>query len=300
MIVKESELKNVKKISRGKVRDIYDLGEKLLIVTTDRMSAFDHILPEPIPHKGMVLNHLSLFWFDMMKDLIPHHVAETDLSRYPEEIRNEENTLYGRSMIVHKAEPIKVECIVRGYITGSGWSGYRKSGEICGIALPEGLQESQKLEEPLFTPTTKADEGHDENITFEEMKNLIGSSTADKLKEISLSIYLRAREYAARHGIIIADTKMEFGIYRGEIIIIDELLTPDSSRFWPADRYETGRSQESFDKQYLRDWLTSSGWDKESAPPHLPEDVIAKTRSKYLEAYKLITGEDLTSVLKME
>ena len=300
MIVKESELKNVKKISRGKVRDIYDLGEKLLIVTTDRMSAFDHILPEPIPHKGMVLNHLSLFWFDMMKDLIPHHVAETDLSRYPEEIRNEENTLYGRSMIVHKAEPIKVECIVRGYITGSGWSGYRKSGEICGIALPEGLQESQKLEEPLFTPTTKADEGHDENITFEEMKNLIGSSTADKLKEISLSIYLRAREYAARRGIIIADTKMEFGIYRGEIIIIDELLTPDSSRFWPADRYETGRSQESFDKQYLRDWLTSSGWDKESAPPHLPEDVIAKTRSKYLEAYKLITGEDLTSVLKME
>lgn len=300
MIVKESELKNVKKISRGKVRDIYDLGEKLLIVTTDRMSAFDHILPEPIPHKGMVLNHLSLFWFDMMKDLIPHHVAETDLSRYPEEIRNEENTLYGRSMIVHKAEPIKVECIVRGYITGSGWSGYRKSGEICGIALPEGLQESQKLEEPLFTPTTKADEGHDENITFEEMKNLIGSSTADKLKEISLSIYLRAREYAARHGIIIADTKMEFGIYRGEIIIIDELLTPDSSRFWPADRYETGRSQESFDKQYLRDWLTSSGWDKESVPPHLPEDVIAKTRSKYLEAYKLITGEDLTSVLKME
>jgi phosphoribosylaminoimidazole-succinocarboxamide synthase len=300
MIVKESELKNVKKISRGKVRDIYDLGEKLLIVTTDRMSAFDHILPEPIPHKGMVLNHLSLFWFDMMKDLIPHHVAETDLSRYPEEIRNEENTLYGRSMIVHKAEPIKVECIVRGYITGSGWSGYRKSGEICGIALPEGLQESQKLEEPLFTPTTKADEGHDENITFEEMKNLIGSSTADKLKEISLSIYLRAREYAARRGIIIADTKMEFGIYRGEIIIIDELLTPDSSRFWPADRYETGRSQESFDKQYLRDWLTSSGWDKESVPPHLPEDVIAKTRSKYLEAYKLITGEDLTSVLKME
>ncbi|HDS03601.1 MAG TPA: phosphoribosylaminoimidazolesuccinocarboxamide synthase [Firmicutes bacterium] len=300
MIVKESELKNVKKISRGKVRDIYDLGEKLLIVTTDRMSAFDHILPEPIPHKGMVLNHLSLFWFDMMKDLIPHHVAETDLSRYPEEIRNEENTLYGRSMIVHKAEPIKVECIVRGYITGSGWSSYRKSGEICGIALPEGLRESQKLEEPLFTPTTKADEGHDENITFEEMKNLIGSSTADKLKEISLSIYLRAREYAARRGIIIADTKMEFGIYRGEIIIIDELLTPDSSRFWPADRYETGRSQESFDKQYLRDWLTSSGWDKESAPPHLPEDVIEKTRSKYLEAYRLITGEDLTSVLKME
>ncbi|HHH84591.1 MAG TPA: phosphoribosylaminoimidazolesuccinocarboxamide synthase, partial [Firmicutes bacterium] len=233
MIVKESRLENMNMISMGKVRDIYDLDEKLLIVTTDRMSAFDRILHEPIPYKGMVLNNLSLFWFDFMKDIIPNHVAETDIEAYPDEARSHKESLYGRSMVVHKAEPLKVECIVRGYITGSGWKSYREKGEICGLPLPTGLQESQKLDEPLFTPTTKADEGHDENITFDEMKQMIGNSLAEELKEKSLAIYLRAREYAAQRGIIIADTKMEFGLYKGKVIIIDELLTPDSSRFWP-------------------------------------------------------------------
>ena len=293
MIVKESRLEQMTMISKGKVRDIYDLDDKLLIVTTDRMSAFDRILHEPIPYKGMVLNNLSLFWFDLMKDIIPNHVAETDIESYPPEAKSSKEILLGRSMVVHKAEPLKVECIVRGYITGSGWKSYREKGEICGLPLPEGLQESQKLEEPLFTPTTKADEGHDENITFDEMKEMIGDSLAEELKEKSLAIYMRAREYAAQRGIIIADTKMEFGLYKGQVIIIDELLTPDSSRFWPARLYEVGRSQESFDKQYLRDWLTGTGWDKDSDPPRLPEDVIMKTRDKYLEAYRLLTGKDL-------
>jgi phosphoribosylaminoimidazole-succinocarboxamide synthase len=300
MIVKESRLEQMTMISKGKVRDIYDLDDQLLIVTTDRMSAFDRILHEPIPYKGMVLNNLSLFWFDLMKDIIPNHVAETDLEAYPPQARSQKDTLFGRSMVVHRASPLKVECIVRGYITGSGWKSYREKGEICGLRLPPGLQESQKLEEPLFTPTTKADEGHDENITFEEMKQMVGDSLAEELKEKSLAIYLRAREYAAQRGIIIADTKMEFGIYKGKLIIIDELLTPDSSRFWPARLYEVGRSQESFDKQYLRDWLTGTGWDKDSDPPRLPEEVIVKTRDKYLEAYRLLTGKDLLKDLGIE
>ena len=300
MIVKESRLEQMTMISKGKVRDIYDLDDQLLIVTTDRMSAFDRILHEPIPYKGMVLNNLSLFWFDLMKDIIPNHVAETDIEAYPPQARSQKDTLFGRSMVVHRARPLKVECIVRGYITGSGWKSYREKGEICGLRLPPGLQESQKLEEPLFTPTTKADEGHDENITFEEMKQMVGDSLAEELKEKSLAIYLRAREYAAQRGIIIADTKMEFGIYKGKLIIIDELLTPDSSRFWPARLYEVGRSQESFDKQYLRDWLTGTGWDKDSDPPRLPEEVIMKTRDKYLEAYRLLTGKDLLQDLGIE
>ncbi|HOO60100.1 MAG TPA: phosphoribosylaminoimidazolesuccinocarboxamide synthase [Candidatus Mcinerneyibacteriales bacterium] len=299
MIVKESRLEKLKMISKGKVRDIYDLDKKLLIVTTDRMSAFDRILHEPIPYKGMVLNNLSLFWFDLMKDIIPNHVAETDIEVFPEEARSQKEVLYGRSVIVHKAEPLKVECIVRGYITGSGWNSYRQKGEICGLRLPPGLKESEMLEEPLFTPTTKADEGHDENITFDEMKELIGEPLAEELKEKSLAIYLRARDYAAQRGIIIADTKMEFGIYKGSVIIIDELLTPDSSRFWPARFYEAGRSQESFDKQYLRDWLTGTGWDKDSDPPHLPEEVVRKTQDKYLEAYRLLTGKDLLQELRI-
>ena len=297
MIVTKTDLKEFKMISRGKVRDIYDLEKELLLVTTDRISAYDYIMGEPIPYKGMVLNNLSLFWFDMMKDIVANHIEISDFEDYPEELKKYREQLYGRSVIVKKAEPIKVECIVRGFITGSGWKSYQKEGNICGIALPDGLKESEEFSEPLFTPTTKADEGHDMNITMNEMKDMIGSELAEKLKELSIKIYLRAKEYAKTKGIIIADTKMEFGIYDGEVIIIDELLTPDSSRFWPMDDYEAGRGQKSFDKQYLRDWLTNSGWDKNSTPPKLPDDVIKTTSEKYLEAYERLTGEQLLKKL---
>lgn len=281
----------MKKISSGKVREIYEVdSDKLLLVVSDRISAFDYILPSPIPEKGKILNQISAFWFDYIKDIIPNHVISTDLKDFPKEFQTEE--FEGRSMLVKKLKMIPVECIVRGYIAGSGWKSYQENGTICGIQLPEGLQESQKLPEPIFTPTTKASEGHDENISFEEVCNLIGKDLAQKLRSKTIEVYSKCAEYAATKGVIIADTKFEFGLDENNNLVIgDEVLTPDSSRFWPANDYEVGKSQKSFDKQYLRDWIKSTGYDPEAGTP-IPDEVIATTVSKYKEAYKLLTGKD--------
>ncbi len=297
--ITKTDINEFDKISEGKVRDIYDMNENLLIITTDRVSAFDHVLKEGIPYKGMVLNNISNFWFKKMEDVIPNHLEKTEFQNYPSELKEYKDSLYGRSIIVKKAKPVKVECIVRGFITGSGWRSYKKSGQVCGIELPDNLKQSQELENPLFTPTTKAEEGHDENITFEEMKDQIGSDLAKKIKDVSISIYEKAKEYAKERGIIIADTKFEFGIHNGELIIIDEILTPDSSRFWPLEEYEVGKKQNSFDKQFLRDWLADTGWDKDSEPPSLTENVIKTTSAKYLDAYKKLTGKDLLEELNL-
>ncbi len=280
----------MKKISSGKVREIYEVDEdKLLLVVSDRVSAFDYILPSLIPNKGKVLNQISKFWFDSIKDVIPNHVISTDIKDFPEEFQTPE--FEGRSMLAKKLKMIPVECIVRGYITGSGWKSYQKDGTVCGIALPEGLQESEKLPEPIFTPTTKAAEGHDENISFEEVCNLIGKDLAEELRSKTIEVYQKGAEYALTKGIIIADTKFEFGIDEsGKLVIGDEVLTPDSSRFWPASDYQVGRSQKSFDKQYLRDWIKSSGYDPESGIP-IPDDVIQTTSNKYIEAYEILTGK---------
>ncbi|RLF45167.1 MAG: phosphoribosylaminoimidazolesuccinocarboxamide synthase [Thermoplasmata archaeon] len=276
---------------KGKVRDIYDLGNKLLIVATDRISAFDYVLPNPIPNKGKYLTQLSMFWFKKMEPIVKNHVITDSVDDFPDNLQPHRDMLMHRSMLVRKAKVFPIECIVRGYLSGSGWRSYQKSGEICGIKLPPGLRESEQLEEPIFTPSTKATTGHDENITFEKMQDIIGKENAEQLKEISLEIYEKARDYAKSRGIIIADTKFEFGKIDDEIILVDELLTPDSSRFWPLDNYEVGKPQPSFDKQYVRDYLTSTGWDKNSPPPQLPEYVIEETEKKYREAYKRITGE---------
>lgn len=280
----------MKKISSGKVREIYEVDEdKLLLVVSDRVSAFDYILPSLVPNKGKVLNQISKFWFDFIKDIIPNHVISTDIKDFPEEFQTEE--FEGRSMLVKKLKMIPVECIVRGYITGSGWKSYQENGTVCGIALPEGLQESEKLPEPIFTPTTKAAEGHDENISFEEVCKLIGNDLAEELRAKTIEVYQKGAEYALTKGIIIADTKFEFGIDEtGKLVIGDEVLTPDSSRFWPASDYQIGRSQKSFDKQYLRDWIKSSGYDPESGTP-IPDDVIQTTSNKYIEAYEILTGK---------
>lgn len=281
--------------SKGKVRDIYEIDEKtLLIVTTDRMSAFDVVMDEPIPYKGVVLNQITLFWMDMFKDLVENHLITADVNDFPQNLLKHKDELEGRSVLVKKGKPLPIECIVRGYITGSGWKDYKKSGQVCGYALPENLQESQKLEEPLFTPSTKADVGeHDENITVDDARLRIGDALAQKVEELSLSIYKKGRDYAAEKGIIVADTKFEFGEVDGRIMLIDEVLTPDSSRFWPADEYKPGKGQPSFDKQYLRDWLETTGWDKTPPPPALPEEIIKETGNKYMLAYKLLTGKNL-------
>ncbi|HEB37679.1 MAG TPA: phosphoribosylaminoimidazolesuccinocarboxamide synthase, partial [Thermoplasmatales archaeon] len=249
---------------KGKVRDIYDLGDKLLIVATDRISAFDYVLPNPIPNKGKYLTQLSMFWFKKMEPIVRNHVITDSVDDFPDNLQPHREMLMHRSMLVRKAKVFPIECIVRGYLSGSGWRSYQKSREICGIKLPPGLRESEQLEEPIFTPSTKATTGHDENITFEKMQDIIGKENAEQLKEISLEIYEKARDYAKSRGIIIADTKFEFGRIDDEIILVDELLTPDSSRFWPLDNYEVGKPQPSFDKQYVRDYLTSTGWDKNS------------------------------------
>ena len=278
------------KISSGKVREIYSVDDdKLMMVVSDRISAFDSILPCMIPNKGQVLNKISEFWFDYVKDIIPNDIIATELKDFPDEFRTSE--FEERSMLVKKLKMIPVECIVRGYITGSGWKSYQETGEVCGIKLPEGLKESQKLPEPIFTPTTKAEEGHDENITFEEMCNLIGKDLAEKVKSKTIEIYKKCADYALTKGIIIADTKFEFGLdEHGNLVLGDEVLTPDSSRFWPADDYEIGRSQKSFDKQYMRDWLKSNNWDAKNPTP-IPQDVIDTTRAKYIEAYEKLTGK---------
>jgi phosphoribosylaminoimidazole-succinocarboxamide synthase len=278
---------------KGKVRDVYDVGEKLLLIVTDRISAFDYVLHEPIPNKGICLTQISAFWFDYFKDLVPNHMISANVDEFPEDLKEYGSELFGRSMLAKKAQALPVECIVRGYISGSAWKSYQKDCTVCGIKLPDGLKESDQFEEPLFTPSTKADTGHDENISYEEMEKLIGKKDAKILKDISLKMYTTAADYAWRRGIIIADTKFEFGKIGDTIIVIDEVLTPDSSRFWDADEYEPGRGQSSFDKQYVRDYLSSTGWDKNSSPPHLPREVVEGTEKRYIEAYEKITGKKL-------
>jgi phosphoribosylaminoimidazole-succinocarboxamide synthase len=279
-------------VSSGKVRDMYDLGENLLIVTSDRISAFDVILDEGIPHKGTVLTHLSEFWFDFLQT--PHHLVTTRIDAMPREVQVHREKLEGRSMLVRKAKPFPVECVARGYIIGSGWKDYRKTGAVCGITLPEGLQQAEKLPEPIFTPATKADVGeHDENISFEQMVEIIGKETAEELRKRTLDIYRRGAAHAESKGIILADTKVEFGVADGEIILIDEVLTPDSSRFWPRNDYRVGISPASFDKQFVRDHLESTGFNKKPPAPPLPEEIIRKTGEKYLEAFRLLTGREL-------
>jgi phosphoribosylaminoimidazole-succinocarboxamide synthase len=277
--------------NRGKVRDIYDLGEHLLIVTSDRISAFDVIMNEAIPQKGLVLNRISQFWFEKMTDIIPNHIVATEVADFPAATHKYREQLEGRSMLVKKAAPLPVECIVRGYISGSGWKEYRQQGSICGIALPSGMVESQKLPQPIFTPSTKAELGeHDENISFDQVVELCGRELAEQVRQVTLAIYERARDLAAQRGIIIADTKFEFGIYEGKLIWIDEALTPDSSRFWPVDGYRPGGPQPSFDKQFLRDYLETLDWGKKAPPPPLPEEIVRKTGEKYLEALTRLTG----------
>ena len=277
--------------SRGKVRDMYDLGDRLLVVATDRISAFDYVLPDEIPEKGRVLNQLSVFWFDLLADTIENHLISTDVADLPEQFKPWEEWLDGRFMLVRRANMFPVECIVRGYLTGSGLKSYQKTGEVCGIKLPEGLVNSSKIPETIFTPSTKAELGeHDENISYEQMVELVGDEAAQDLKDLTLKIYGKAADHAAAHGIIIADTKLEFGTVDGRIILADEVLTPDSSRFWPADTYEVGKEQPSFDKQYVRNWLNAN-WDRTGNPPHMPEEVIAQTTQKYITAYEMITGK---------
>jgi len=289
-IVIKTELP-AKILNKGKVRDVYEIHNDILLIATDRISAFDVVLPDPIPSKGICLTQLSKFWFDYTKKSIPNHVISTEISEYPKELHDYNTQLAHRSMLVKKTKVIPIECIVRGYLSGSAWSSYKKDGTVCGVKLLGGLKESDQFPEPLFTPSTKAKEGHDINISIAEMKNLVGSDVGDTLNEYSLKIYDTAVKYAKKRGIIIADTKFEFGMYHDEIIWIDEALTPDSSRFWPADIYQPGKPQPSFDKQYVRDYLNSTGWDHNSAPPHLPYQVIAETTKKYQDAYEKITGK---------
>jgi phosphoribosylaminoimidazole-succinocarboxamide synthase len=277
--------------AQGKVRDLYDLGDRLLIVASDRISAFDVVLPDEIPCKGEVLTKLSLFWFDRLSGVVANHLLSTDVADLPDGFAEHAEWLRGRSMLVRKADVFPVECIVRGYLAGSGWKEYREQGTVCSERLPDGLLESSELPEPIFTPSTKATSGHDVNISVAEMRDLVGEEHGTALEEMSLGLYTQARDLAAERGVIIADTKFEFGLAGGEIILIDEVLTPDSSRFWSAADYEPGRAQDSFDKQYVRDWLEASGWDKEPPPPALPADVVAKTSEKYVAAYELVTGE---------
>ncbi len=289
-VVTETNLP-LKSFKKGKVRDVYDVNDKLLLIVTDRISAFDFVLNEPIPNKGVCLTQISKFWFDFFKDTALNHVISVDIGDFPDNLKQYKEILNGRSMLVKKAKVFPIECIVRGYLSGSAWKSYQKTGSVCGINLPKGLKESDKFAEPLFTPSTKAESGHDINISYDEMVKMIGKEDAEKIKDLSLELYNKGAEYALNKGIIIADTKFEFGKIDDNIIIVDELLTPDSSRFWPADEYEPGRSQPSFDKQYVRDYLSSTGWDKNSNPPSLPDYVVEETQNKYREAFERLTGE---------
>ena len=290
-IISETRFPGIAPAARGKVRDIYDLGDRLLIVATDRLSAFDVVMPTPIPDKGRVLTQLSLFWFDLLRDMIPNHVLSS--TEFPAPFTQFSEDLAGRSMVVRKTQPLPIECVARGYLSGSGWKEYRATGKVCGIALPAGLKESDKLPEPIFTPATKAATGHDENIPFERAAEMIGAALADKVRNITLEIYRRAAAYAAPRGILLADTKFEFGLLNGELIWIDEALTPDSSRFWPAAEYKPGGPQPSFDKQFVRDYLERIQWPKTPPGPDLPPDVVAATRAKYREAYRILAGREL-------
>ncbi|MBI5399327.1 phosphoribosylaminoimidazolesuccinocarboxamide synthase [Candidatus Saganbacteria bacterium] len=286
------ELPGINLFKKGKVRNVFDLGESLLLVATDRISAFDSVMPNGIPDKGKILTQISLFWFKFTTGIIRNHVIETDAEKFPSQLKPYIKQLARRSIIGRKTKIIPIECVVRGYLSGSGWKEYQKAGAICGLKLPVGLKESAKLPEAIFTPTTKAEEGHDLNITEQEVRDRVGRTTADFIREKTLKIYKMCADYAVKKGIIIADTKFEFGFDGSEIIIIDEILTPDSSRFWPSDRHKVGQGQPSYDKQFVRDYLESIGWDKEPPAPALPDDIIMKTRDKYLEAYKKLTGKD--------
>jgi phosphoribosylaminoimidazole-succinocarboxamide synthase len=288
------ELPGIEKFKSGKVREVYDLGNQYLFIASDRISAFDCVMPNGIPNKGQVLNMISKFWFDRTGDIVKNHMISTDVSDFPAELKEHAELLKGRSMLVQKAELLPVECIVRGYLIGSGWKEYQKSGTIGGMPLRAGYEMAGKLDEPIFTPSTKADEGHDENISIDQMKEIVGEELGQKLIDISLQLYKTAADYALTKGIIMADTKFEFGMVGDELTLIDEVLTPDSSRFWPADTYQSGSSPFSFDKQYVRDYLETLDWDKTPPAPELPEKIVMKTREKYLEAYRLLTGEDLS------
>lgn len=291
----QTDIKDYPLLSRGKVRDIYDIDEEtLLIVTSDRISAYDVVMPDPIPQKGIVLNQITLFWMERMEDMVENHIIASRVEDFPDLLHAYREQLEGRAVLVKKAKPLPIECIVRGFITGSGWQDYQKTGMVCGHRLPENLKESEMLEKPLFTPSTKADLGeHDENITLDKAAELVGEKMMRKVEQLSLDIYSRARDYAKERGILIADTKFEFGTIGDRLILIDEVLTPDSSRFWPMEGYEAGMSQPSFDKQFLRDWLTDIGFNKQPPGPAIPGDINAQTRSKYMEAYRLLTGSEL-------
>ncbi len=289
----QTELSGLNLLRRGKVRDIYEYGDKLLLIATDRISAFDVVLPTAIPMKGAVLTQLSKFWFEMMRDIVPNHLISADIDTFPEDLQRFRETLSLRTTLSVKAEMFAVECVARGYLAGSGWKEYQESGAVCGISLPSGMRECDRLPEPIFTPATKAETGHDLNISFDESAGIVGRDYAAKLRELTLKIYSRAAEYALPRGIILADVKFEFGLYKGEIILCDELLTPDSSRFWPRASYRPGRPQPSFDKQYVRDYLEQINFNKQPPAPELPPAVVQGTSEKYLEAYRLLTGSSL-------
>jgi len=292
-IILETNLAGVERYGRGKVRDVYSVGDSLVIIATDRISAFDYILPTGIPDKGKVLTQLSIFWFDFLRDLTPNHFLTAQVDEYPQPLPQFRDQLEGRSMLVKRAKMIEIECVARGYISGSGWKEYKQHGTVCGIKLPAGLQESDKLPEPIFTPATKAQTGHDENVSFEHIVSLIGEELASRLRDLTLKIYTRAAQYAETRGIIIADTKFELGFVGDELVLGDEVLTPDSSRFWPAETYKPGGPQLSFDKQFVRDYLESIRWNKQPPAPPLPEDVAARTGEKYRQAYQVLTGRAL-------
>ena len=291
--ITKTSLEGIPLLFRGKVRDIYDLGDRLLLIATDRISAFDAVLPTPIPDKGMVLTNLSSFWFRKTAAVVPNHLISTDVTSYPDSLMAYSAILAGRSMLVRKARRVDVECVVRGYLAGSAWAEYRRAGTVCGHTLRSGLRQSERLAEPLFTPTTKAESGHDEPITVAQMAELVGADLTEQIQSIVVRIYQDAHAFALTRGIIVADTKLEVGLIEGRLTVIDELLTPDSSRFWDAEQYDPGRSQPSFDKQFVRDWLESSGWDKVGPPPHLPPDVVERTSQKYWEAYRRLVGSPL-------
>ncbi|HMK60873.1 MAG TPA: phosphoribosylaminoimidazolesuccinocarboxamide synthase [Dissulfurispiraceae bacterium] len=291
-IVIQTDFKDIELLRRGKVRDVYNVGENLLIVTTDRVSAFDVVLPVGIPGKGNVLTQISIFWFMQMRGIIDNHIVATDVKDYPAELRKYSHFLEGRSMLVRKATPLPIECIVRGYLSGSGWKEYQNGGTVCGIKLPAGLVESARLDEPIFTPSTKAEEGHDINISFDETKKIVGDTRAEKARSIALAVYRKGREIAEQKGIIIADTKMEMGIFNGNIILIDELLTPDSSRFWSAETYQPGKGQDSYDKQIVRDYLLTLDWDMKYPGPKLPDEIVKKTAARYQEILAILTKQN--------
>ena len=298
-VLRETSLPGAKLFSRGKVRDVYEVsGDRLLVVATDRLSAFDVVMTEGIPGKGAILTQLSVFWFNFFSGVVPHHFLTANLEDYPAELQAHSSQLEKRSMLAEKAKPFPIECVVRGYLAGSGWKDYQSTGTVCGVKLPAGLQQSSKLPEPIFTPATKAPSGHDENISWEEMVRRIGAAAAEKLRDYTLTLYSKARDYSEERGILLADTKFEFGERRGEIILIDEVLTPDSSRFWEAATYQPGRPQASYDKQYVRDWLEAQPWGKTAPGPRLPPEVVDGTRRRYIEAFERITGASFARYLE--